>query len=176
MRIAISSKSGCGNTSVTKALSSQLGYKMINFTFRQMAEERNMDFVSFCALAEGDDNIDIELDSRQVKMAESEENCVLGSRLAIWMLKNADLKVYLRAQSKTRAMRIQKREGGSFEDKFRETEERDKRDSARYMRIYGIDNNRPESVADIIIDTDNKSVDEIVRIICDEVRQISCKK
>ena len=44
MRIAISSRSGCGNTTVTKLLAEKLGYPMINFTFRQMAEERGMDF------------------------------------------------------------------------------------------------------------------------------------
>ena len=48
MRIAISSKSGCGNTTVSKMLAEKLGYKMINFTFRQMAEERGVDFWTFC--------------------------------------------------------------------------------------------------------------------------------
>ena len=50
MRIAISSMSGCGNTTVTKLVSERLGYPMINFTFRQMAEERNVDFWDFCKI------------------------------------------------------------------------------------------------------------------------------
>ena len=44
MRIAVSGKSGCGNTTVSTLLAQRLGYPMINFTFRQMAKERNMDF------------------------------------------------------------------------------------------------------------------------------------
>ena len=57
MRIAISSKSGCGNTTVTTLLAERLGYKMINFTFRQLAAERGVEFWDFCRMAENDDNI-----------------------------------------------------------------------------------------------------------------------
>ena len=91
MRIAISSKSGCGNTTVTTMLSKRLGYPMVNFTFRQMAEERGVDFWTFCRMAENDYDIDRELDRRQVEMAMKEEDCILASRLAVWMLKEADL-------------------------------------------------------------------------------------
>ncbi|MBQ0072072.1 MAG: cytidylate kinase, partial [Spirochaetales bacterium] len=101
MRIAISSKSGCGNTTVTTLLSKALGYPMINFTFRQMAEERGVDFWTFCQMAMNDYNIDRELDSRQVEMAMEKKDCLLASRLAIWMLKEADLKVYLTATAET---------------------------------------------------------------------------
>ena len=114
MRIAISSKSGCGNTTVSTLLAKKLGYPMVNFTFRQMAEERGVDFWTFCQMAENDLNIDRELDRRQVEMAMKEENCILASRLAIWMLEKADFKVYLTASAETRAKRILKREGGSF--------------------------------------------------------------
>lgn len=175
MRIAISSKSGCGNTTITTMVAEALGYKMINFTFRQMALERNMDFWDFCRLAESDDDIDRELDRRQVEMAMAEDDCVLGSRLAIWMLKDADLKIYLTADAETRAERIYKREGGSFEQRYEETVQRDKHDSARYMRIYGIDNSKADEVADLVISTDDKSPEEIVDIILDKVRAIdSC--
>ena len=45
-------------------------------------------------MVEEDDSLDKELDKRKLKFLK-EENCVLGSRLAIWMLEEADLKVYL---------------------------------------------------------------------------------
>lgn len=164
MRIAISSKSGCGNTTVTTMLAEKLGYKMVNFTFRQLAAERGVDFWTFCRMAEADDDIDRELDRRQVEMAMAEENCVLGSRLAIWMLEKADLKVYLQATSETRAKRVLKREGGSLEERMAQTEMRDRNDSARYKRIYGIDNS-DTSVADLVIDTDDRTPEEIVELI-----------
>ncbi len=170
MRIAISSKSGCGNTTVSTLLSEKLGFKLINFTFRQMAAEKGVDFWTFCSMAEKDDNIDRELDARQVEMAMAEENCVLGSRLAIWMLTEADLKVYLTADSLTRAERVFRREGGSLEERIAQTRMRDENDSARYKRIYGIDNN-DTSVADLVIKTDDKSPEEIVGIIISHLKR-----
>lgn len=164
MRIAISGKSGCGNTTVSTLLAQKLGYPIINFTFRQMAQERGMDFWDFCALANKDDNIDKELDKRQVQMAMAEENCILGSRLAIWMLKDADFKIYLLASDKERATRIAKREGGTVEQRLAQTQDRDAHDTERYSRIYGIDNN-DTSQADLVIDTENKTPEQIVQII-----------
>ena len=117
MRIAISSKSGCGNTTVSTLLSEKLGYPMVNFTFRQMAQERGVDFWTFCRMAEDDYDIDRELDRRQVEMAMEQKDCILASRLAIWMLKEADLKVYLTATAETRAKRVYTREGGSLEER-----------------------------------------------------------
>ena len=171
MRIAISSRSGCGNTTVTRLLSEKLGYPMINFTFRQMADERGVDFWTFCRMAENDYDIDRELDRRQVEMAMAVPDCVLGSRLAIWMLKEADLKVYLTASAETRASRIQKREGGTFEERYNQTVTRDSNDTQRYMKIYGIDNTSAEEVADLVIATDEKSPEEIVGIIIEAVRK-----
>ena len=101
--------------------------------------------------AKTDDSYDQYVDNHQVELALA-ENCVLGSRLAIWMLKEADLKVYLTASPEERARRIQKREGGTLEQRMRETCERDAHDSARYKRLYGIDNS-DTGVADLVIDT-----------------------
>lgn len=164
MRIAISGKSGCGNTTVSTLVSEKLGYPLINFTFRQLAQEKGIPFWDFCAMAEKDFNIDRELDSRMVQMALAEPNSVLGSRLAIWNMPDADLKVYLLASAEERARRIVKREGGSFEERFEQTKQRDLKDSARYKMIYGIDNN-DTSVADLVIDTENKTPQEISDII-----------
>ena len=172
MRIAVSSKSGCGNTTVSTLLSEKLGYPIINFTFRQMAEERGVDFWTFCRMAEDDYNIDRELDSRQVRMAMEKENCILASRLAVWMLKDADLKVYLTASPETRAKRIQKREGGSLEQRMQETVNRDARDSARYRVVYGIDNSHPEDVCDMVIATDDLNPEEIVSLILEKIAEI----
>ena len=153
-------------------VSEKLGYPMINFTFRQMAEERGVDFWTFCEMAQNDYDIDRELDRRQVEMAMNAENCVLGSRLAIWMLKEADLKVYLTASAETRANRILKREGGTFEERYAQTVRRDNNDSGRYMEVYGIDNSKADEVADLIIATDDKTPEEIVNIIMEKVSKI----
>lgn len=175
MRIAISGKSGCGNTTVTTLVSHMLGYPMINFTFRNMAQERGVDFWEFCRMAEQDDSIDRELDARQVAMAMEQENCVLGSRLAIWMLDKADLKVYLTASSEERARRIHKREGGVFEERLHQTVKRDQHDSQRYKRIYDIDN-EDTSIADLVIETDGRTPEDIAQTIVNEAVRCGAKE
>jgi cytidylate kinase len=176
MRIAISGKSGCGNTTVTTLVAERLGYPMINFTFRNMAQERGIEFWDFCHMAEKDDSIDKELDARQVAMAMEQEDCVLGSRLAIWMLDQADLKVYLTATTEERARRIHRREGGSYEQRLKETARRDRRDTTRYKRIYGIDNEDASSVADMVIETDSLAPEDVAELIVEEALRRGAKR
>lgn len=170
MRIAISGKSGCGNTTVSRLVSEALGYEMINFTFRTLADETGKDFWEVCRLAEVDDSYDLEVDRRQVEMALATENCVLGSRLAIWMLKEADLKVYLDATIEERARRIAEREGGTVAEQMKKTLERDANDTARYKRLYEIDNS-DTSIADLVIDTTVLSAEAVAARIIKEVQR-----
>jgi cytidylate kinase len=167
LKIAVSGKSGCGNTTVSKIVADTLGLAFINFTFRTLAQEKNMELREVLALAAEDDFWDKEVDSRQVALARKSGGCVLGSRLAIWMLKEADLKVYLTARAETRAERIVKREGGTLEAVAAFTAERDRQDHGRYLRIYQIDNDRYD-FADLIIDTDDLEPAQIAGLIAAE--------
>jgi cytidylate kinase len=170
LRIAISGKSGCGNTTISRLVADTLGLRFINFTFRILSEERGMSLAEVLSLAAKDDSWDREVDGRQVALAREDGGCVLGSRLAIWMLEEADLKVYLKASPETRVKRIVKREGGSLEDVASFTGERDRQDRERYLRIYGIDNDN-YSFADLVIDTDDKDVDTIVKLIVEAAKE-----
>jgi len=152
LKIAISGKSGCGNSTVSRIVAQTLGLKLINYTFRNIAQERGMTFEEVCEEAQKDPGYDLYLDKKQVEMAR-EGNCVLGSRLAIWVLEEADIKVYLKASPETRAERIREREEGDFEEVLKETLERDGRDSKRYKELYSIDTDSFE-FADLIIDTE----------------------
>lgn len=167
LRIAISGKSGCGNTTVSSLLAKTIGVNMINYTFRQLAEEEGLSLKEIIEKAKTDDSYDIKVDTRQVQMA-LENSCVLGSRLAIWMLKDAELKIYLYADDEQRARRIFNREGGDLEQIKSFTAMRDKEDSIRYQRIYQIDNNDYD-FADLFIDTSKYNPEQIVQIIIDEL-------
>lgn len=162
VRVAISGKSGCGNTTVSTLLSQKLGVKLINFTFRQLAAEKGMTLAEVIENAKTDDSYDKAVDTRQVEMARAEP-CVLGSRLAVWMLKEADLKVYLKLDDDIRAKRIFNREGGDIEQIKGFTAMRDSEDSRRYMKLYGIDNN-DYGFVDLVIDA-TATPDEIVEKI-----------
>ena len=170
IKIAVSGKSGCGNTTVSRLLADALGIRFINYTFRSLAKERGLDFNEVLVLAEKDDSWDRDVDSRQVELAREGEGCVLGSRLAIWMLPEADLKVYLTASPKTRAKRINVREGGSLKHIAEFTAKRDERDRERYLRIYKIDND-DYSFADLVIDTDRINPMQITEQIISELNK-----
>ncbi|MDR2746548.1 MAG: AAA family ATPase [Treponema sp.] len=154
LKIAISGKSGCGNTTVSRIVAERLGLRFINFTFRTLAEERKISLNEILERAAKDDSWDREVDSRQVALARENGGCVLGSRLAIWMLPEADLRVYLRASPGIRAVRIVKREGGEVDEVAAFTARRDLQDHERYLRIYQIDNDNYD-FADLVIDTDD---------------------
>lgn len=175
LRVAISGKSGCGNTTVSGLLSKTLGIKLINYTFRQLAEEKGMTLAQVIEAAKNDDSYDKYVDSHQVELA-MKESCVLGSRLAIWMLKDADLKVYLFASDETRANRVFNREGGDIEQIKSFTAMRDSEDTKRYKEFYNIDNNNYDFV-DLFIDVNTKTPEEIVQDILDKLEEkgLICK-
>lgn len=174
MKIAISGKSGCGNSSVSTIVADRLGVRLINYTFRTMAQERGMSFQEFSRLAENDTDFDRTLDRRQIEMAH-EGDCVLGSRLAIWLLDSADLRVYLTASVEVRARRIGRREGKSYEQALEETVERDRRDRERYLKLYGIDNDHYD-FADLVIDTEKLDPYEIADRITEAAEEITARE
>ena len=168
IRIAISGKSGCGNTTVSGLLSKTLGVTLINYTFRQLAAEKGMTLPEVIEAAKNDDSYDKYVDKHQVELALAEP-CVLGSRLAVWMLKEADLKVYLFASDETRARRVFNREGGDLQQIKDFTAMRDSEDTRRYKEFYGIDNN-DYAFCDLIIDVNEKTPDEIMGVIIEELK------
>jgi cytidylate kinase len=171
IKIAISGRSGCGNTTVSKMTAEALNLRFINFTFRTLAQERGLDLKKVLELAANDDSWDREVDTRQVALAREEGGCVLGSRLAIWMLQEADVKVYLNASAEIRAGRIVNREGGRLDEVAAFTEERDRQDHARYLRIYDIDTD-DYSFADLVIDTGNLTPEKITDLIVKKAKII----
>lgn len=163
--IAISGKSGCGNTTLSRLLAQRLGFRLINYTFRAMAEDRGIPFEEMLKLANADPSysFDRELDAKQVALAR-EGDCVIGSRLALWLLPDACLRIFLAGSLEARAGRIHEREGDSLPEKLAFTRERDKSDHERYLKIYGIDNDNL-SAADLVINTEAWKPEAEVEII-----------
>jgi len=170
LRIAISGKSGCGNTTISRMVADALELRFINFTFRALAQEKGIELKELLEKAAKDDSWDREVDKRQVAMAREKGGCVLGSRLAICVLPEADIKVFLTARPETRAGRIQKREGGSLEEIAAFTASRDRQDRERYLRLYNIDND-DFAFADLIIDTDELHPMQIGKMIIEKLQE-----
>ncbi len=178
--IAISGKSGCGNSTVSRLLSERLGFRLVNYTLRNMARERfphlpeTEALAKVLELAKTDDSWDRSLDSRQAELAR-EGDSVVGSRLAAWVVPEADLKVYLSGSVEARAGRIHFREGGSPAEKLAFTAARDDSDHARYLELYGIDND-DYRFCDLVINTERFSAEEEVDLIMGAARLKQARK
>ena len=151
MRIAVSGKSGCGNSTVSRLVARQLGLRLINFTFRDLAVEHGVSFAELHRRAAADASIDRTLDRRQLAAAAAGD-CVLGSRLAIWLLTDADLTVYLAGMPEVRARRIAAREGAPYATTLAAMNARDAQDRGRYLALYDIDIDNYRH-ADLVLDT-----------------------
>lgn len=166
--ITISGKSGCGNSTVSRLVAERLGLRLINFTLRDLARERGLTFEQLWERAEYDQSVDHELDRRLVDLA-AEGGCVVGTRLAIWLLDDPHLSVYLEATQQTRAARIASREAIAYRDALAATGARDRRDRNRYLRLYDIDIG-DASRAELVVDTEDLDQHAVVGKIMEALR------
>ncbi|AHC16071.1 (d)CMP kinase [Salinispira pacifica] len=166
--IAVSGKSGCGNTTTSSLIARTLGLNLINYTFRSLAEERGVSLKEIMRQAAASDEVDRIVDRRQVELAQ-EGNCVLASRLAIWLTRaSADLTVYLHAPDEVRVQRIHQREGGDINEILEFTRERDRQDHERYLKLYNIDNDSYD-FADLILDAGSNNPNQLLDLVVDEL-------
>ena len=166
--ITVSGTPGSGKSTVAKLLEGKTGLKYVysGMTFRERATKHNMSLEEFGRYCKEHEEIDIELDDKQLEILKSGD-VVLEGRIAGWIAhKNniAALKVMIDADIKTRASRILKREGGALKQREKEILEREECESARYKKYYNIDL-KDVSVYDVVIDSKDKTPNEIVDIV-----------
>ena len=170
MIITIGGLPGTGTTTIAKMIAEKYNLRHVcaGFIFREMAKEMGMDLAEFSKYAEENEEVDKEIDRRQVEMAK-EGNIVLEGRLAAWMLiKNnikIDLAIWLKAPPMVRAERISIRENEDVEEAMRKMLEREQSEKKRYKEIYNIDID-DLSIYDLVIDTSKWGIDGVFNIIC----------
>jgi predicted cytidylate kinase len=171
--ITISGTPGSGKSTVAKLLEEKLGVKYIysGMIFRELAEKYKMSLEEFGKYCEENSEIDKELDNRQIEILKK-GNVILEGRLAGWIAHLNSikaLKVAIITDLETRAQRIVKREKGSVEKRKKEILGREKSEAKRYKNYYNIDLNN-KSIYDLVIDSGNKTPEEIADIIVKELK------
>ena len=163
--VAISGLHGAGKTTVARAVArnSGLNYISAGEVFRQLAKERGMTLDEFSRYVERHPAIDRRIDERTIRTTRK-GNSLIDARLAGWMAKGADLKIFLAAPLEVRAERIAKREQRSLKDVLRETVARERSEKKRFKRLYGIDL-EDRSVFDLVLNTERLSAREVIRIV-----------
>ena len=173
MIITIGGLAGTGTTTTAELLSEKLNIPYISagFIFREMAAERGMSVLEFSEFAEGNDDIDKEIDKRQAEKAKSADNLILEGRLSAFFVDNADLKVCLVTPFDVRSKRIAQREEKSVEVAKNEIIVREKSEALRYMEIHNIDISNMD-VYDLIINTDTFKPEDVSEIIIQTLKVI----
>ena len=173
MIITIGGLAGTGTTTLSEVLSEKLDVPYISagFVFREMAAERGMSVLEFSEFAEGNDEIDKEIDRRQAEKAKSSDNLILEGRLSAFFVENADLRVWLMTPFDVRSQRIAQREDKSVAVGKNELIIREESEALRYKEIHDIDINQMD-IYDLIINTDSFDPESISEIITTTLKVI----
>jgi CMP/dCMP kinase len=173
LKIAISSHSGCGNTTATNNVGATLELDVVNYTFRDLASDLDLPFETIQQKASKSPIYDFLTDLNLMRA--SLRSCVVvGSRLAGWLV-DADLRVWLHAPLEARAKRIFQREPdkhAGYESVLYRTLQRDEQNRKRYLEIYGIDIN-DRSDFDITINTEKLTAEQVSSLIVAAARWAS---
>jgi CMP/dCMP kinase len=164
MIITIGGAVGSGKTTVAKAIARRFGLKHISAgeVFREMAKEKGMTLQEFSSHAEGNHEIDKELDRRQIELTR-QGNAVIDGRLTGWLI-DADIKIWLTAPLDVRAKRVANRENKAFQKALEETKDREKSEAKRYKEIYDIEIT-DMSPYDIVLNTELWNAENVIGII-----------
>ncbi|MDO5824178.1 (d)CMP kinase [Methanobrevibacter sp.] len=173
MIITIGGLAGTGTTTLAEVLSEKLDIPYISagFIFREMAAERGMSVLEFSEFAEGNDDIDREIDERQAEKAKSADNLILEGRLSAFFVENADLRIWLMTPFDVRSERIAQREEKSAEVARDEIIIRENSEALRYKEIHNIDIGNMD-IYDLIINTDSFNPESISEIITTTLKVI----
>lgn len=180
MLITISGLSGSGKSSAAKGLSERLGIPTVDIgkLFRAMAAKYGMDVVAFGRYVERHPKIDRELDAAMIRKARRAGDLILQGRLAGLMTAKEGMeavRIWIAASAKVRASRVAGREGVPFRQAYRQVTKRDRDNQVRYAKTYGLDLN-DLSVYDIVVQTDNLSVEKVVSSLVKELNRVWPKK
>ena len=172
MIITIGGLAGTGTTTTAELLSEKLDIPFISagFVFREMARERGMSVLEFGEFAEGNDEIDKEIDKRQAELAKSSDNLIVEGRLSAYFVE-ADLKLWLVTPFDVRSSRIAERESKPVDVAKEEIITRENSEALRYMDIHNIDIKNMD-IYDLIINTDTFNPEEVSEIILTTLKVI----
>jgi cytidylate kinase len=96
------------------------------------------------------------------KILATNGNIIIDGKLSLFMLPSSKLKIWLTASQSERIIRSAKRDGLILQEAQRIIPEREINEETEWKSIYSFDYKAQQSLADIVIDTTEKSPEEIV--------------
>lgn len=181
--ISLSGQLGSGKSTIGKLLAKQLGYTFYSTgsAQRKIAAERGMTTLELNQLSMTDSSIDKQIDSIFKNLALQDENFVVDSRLGFFFIPSS-LKVKLNVETQVAAERIFSDPTRSEEKKYASVQEakqsllkRRALEVERFKKLYHVDIDN-EANFDLVIDTTQKTPDEIVNIIMDKFQKFQKRR
>jgi cytidylate kinase len=169
--ITISGRPGSGKSAVASRVAASLGLKHVSAGdfMREMASERGVSILELSRSAEEHSAIDREIDARTARLARDGGDFVMDARLA-WHFAPDSVKVFLDVHPEIAAKRIYGAARGSehenidFTETLRAIESRTRSEKKRYQTYYDLDYT-DHGHYDLVIDTSEMTIDEVVEAI-----------
>ena len=180
MIITVAGKPGAGKTTIAKILAYKLklDHYYMGKIIREMAKAQDKTLDEFYKNSK---DIDQKIDEHQKKLGKKEDNFIIEGRTSFYFIPNS-IKIYLDVDLEEGAKRIfgqaEERAAKAAEKKYESVEEsleaiknRIATEKQRYQEMYNLEYDNPEHF-DILIDTTDLPVDEVVSKIIECIEKI----
>lgn len=180
MNLTISGLHGTGKSTIGQHVAEILNLKYYSTgqAFRDLAKEMNMTLEEFTKYVEDHPEIDQELDDKIISIAK-QGNVIIDSQLGGFFLEEfVDFKIFLICPIEIRVKRMTERDNTSYEEKLKETKLREQSELERFKKLYDIDlsnEKRLNELYDIIIHTENLTIEEVVSTIINSIKEKNSK-
>ncbi|HLC76841.1 MAG TPA: alpha/beta hydrolase [archaeon] len=175
--IVISGKPGCGSSTVAKLLSKRMNLRHFslgdynkNQSKARKETDRSLDM--WTSKIGSSKKFHIKSD-KLARTVAKRGDVVIDAKIGIHMIRGLyNYDVWLTAPHSVRAKRYAKRDKMSLKDATKKLDEKEKDERGNWKRIYGFDSFSQEREAGIVIDTGDKTPDQIVDLILSNIKRV----
>lgn len=181
--IIISGPPAIGKTTISKGLAKEFGLASLSGgdVLKELAAEQGFktqgddwwdtdEGMNFLNQRKGNDEFDKKVDER-LKVLFQKGNVVITSYTLPWLV-NGGVKIWLAGSQENSAVRMQNRDGLSFDDALKIVKTRYAENKTLYKQLYGFDFGDDLSVFDIILDTDGLDAETVLKSAINKVREL----
>ena len=161
MIICISGYTGAGKDAIGMRLSKALNIRHVNRSYKEFVKD-HMDVIKFSE--EADAKFSKNFDGEVIKAAHA-GSCVVTTWLGPWVIKDADIRVWLHASIEERARRKAKDLGMSTSEAISYIKKRDMSTAGMAKRAYGSSMLEDRSAFDVEINTEKVMPEEAVSML-----------
>jgi len=170
--LTVTGPPGSGKSTACKIIRQRTGldYIYAGQIFRERAKELGLSLEEFGSLCERDSSFDVDLDMRMLERARSGDAILEGRMIGAlcWRDGIPAYKVYVDADPKVRARRVQEREGGDLSIIEDAILERERSERMRYLGLYGLDH-MDRKIYDLWVDSSKLTPEGVVDKILERV-------